>query len=223
MTRYGFRQALGGFFLARSSTLQALLPSGLHPHEVRPAHGVLAITAFDFVHSEVGPYGELVLSVLVPPFAQRGNPLPHAAWFPIALATTTPASRAHATERWLLPNYERCFDIDFLRQGSRRSVVLRDSGQPVLRLDVERRRPAPATRLYQAFSAKQGRLYRVNLHISGELDEHQDEMGRLELHPHEFTTRLDDILIDDAPIAEQSMESGEQRFADLEPHTLERT
>jgi hypothetical protein len=223
MTRYGFRQALGGFFLAHASKLQALLPSGLHPLDVRPAHGVLAVTAFDFVQSEVGAYGELVLSVLVPPFAHRGNPLPHAAWFPVALATTTPASRAHASERWLLPDHEKCLEIEFLREGSRRSVVVRDSSEPVLTLDVERRRPAPATRLYQAFSAKQDRLHRVNLHISGELDEHQDETGRLELHPHAFTTRIGDILIDDAPIAEQSMESGEQRFADLELHKLEHT
>ena len=47
------------------------------------------MSAFDFTESEVGPYGELVISILVPPFALTSAELPQAAIFPIAICTTT--------------------------------------------------------------------------------------------------------------------------------------
>ena len=71
MTRYRFREALGAFFHADTRALSSLLPAGLRPLEARPGHAVLAVTAFDFVESEVGAYGELVISVLVPPEGWR--------------------------------------------------------------------------------------------------------------------------------------------------------
>jgi Acetoacetate decarboxylase (ADC) len=221
MTRYGFRQALGAFFLADSAQLRKLLPAALHVLEARPGHAVLAVTAFDFVESEVGPYGELVLSVLVSPFAGRGNALPHAASFPIALATTSVASRAHAAQRWLLPEYERCFEIDFSRDGAHHKVTVRDQDKLVLTLSVERRHPVPTTRLYQVFSARENRVHRVNLHILGNLDEHQEETGLLELPPHSFTSHVSTTLLDDSPFTEQSMDHGEQQFAELVPHLSE--
>ncbi len=223
MTRYGFREALGAFFHADTNTLRRWLPAGLSPLEAQPGHALIAVTAFDFTESEVGAYGELVISVLVPPFATRGSPLPHAATFPVVLATTTASSRAHASERWLLPEHERCLDIEFRRDGQQRSVHVHDRGELVLTLSVKRSAGVPSDRLYQVFSARDGQLHRVNLHILGDLDEHQDETGRLQLYAHPITSRIESALLDDRPIVEQSIESGEQQFSDLVSHKWEQS
>lgn len=222
MTRYGFQEALGAFFLAGPAA-RRLLPPGLVPLEARPGHPVLAVTAFDFAESEVGAYRELVISVLVPPFAGRGAALPHASTFPIALFTTTEASRAHAAARWLLPEHERCLHIDFRRDGERREVTVRDGDAEVLALSVRRRSAPPVTaRRYQVFSARHGRLWRVELDIAGSLDEHQEETGRLRLGPHALTEKFAGAILDDYPIVEQSMDAGEQRFGELVAHLSER-
>ncbi len=106
ITRYGFRHALSAYFLAEADALSELLPRPLTPLTARPRHGVLAVSAFDFTESEVGPYRELVISILIPPFALTSAELPQAAIFPIAICTTTPASRLHAAERWYLPAHD---------------------------------------------------------------------------------------------------------------------
>jgi hypothetical protein len=222
MIRYAFRQVIGAFFFADASALRTWLPRGLTPFEMCPGHAMLAVTIFDFVESEVGPYGELVVSVLVPPFAGRGTELPHAASFPVALATTTSASRAHAFERWFLPRHERCMQMEFVQHGKRRSVNVRDAGEPVLTLSVEHGNTTPSARLYQVFSVRDGRIYRVNVRVSGELDEHQDESGHLELHSHALGKRIADALLDEHPVMEQSMGAGEElRIGDLVPHISE--
>lgn len=218
MTRYGFRQAIGAFFLADSDVLRGLLPSGLQPLEARPGLGVLAVTAFDFTESEVGAYGELVMSVLVPPFANRGADLPEAATFPFALGTTTPASRAHAAERWYLPEHPGCFDIAFSGDADTRRVQVTEAGAPVLDLVVGRRSAGVRTRLYQCFSARDGHVHRVDLQIRSNVNEHEEESGRLVLHPHVLCDRVAGALFDEVPIREQSSDSGQQTFAELVSH-----
>jgi hypothetical protein len=218
MTRYGFSRAMAAFFLADSRTVSSWLPEGLHPSEARPGHAVVAVTAFDFVESEVGAYGELVLSAMVRPFARSGDPLPHAATFPIVLATTSEASRIHATERWCLPQHSRCLDIVFGSDGTQRTVTVHDGDTHVLTLTVSHLHPETQTRLYQAFSKSDAGVHRVNLDISGEFAEHQDQTGRLELSTHPLIAEFEEAILDDDPYLEQSMAVGEQRFGDLTLH-----
>ena len=218
MTRYGFRQAVGAFFLADTSVLRTVLPNQLWPIEARPGYGVVAVTAFEFDETDVGPYGELVLSVLVPPFAGPNQPLPFAAYFPFALATSTEASRAHATERWRLPQYRKCLDISFDRSEQGRQVLVRDGDASVMRLAVGHSRSATAIRPYQCFSRDQEGLFRVDLTIEGAYDEHEEELGSLDLSDHDFMADFAAALDDDIPFREQSIDRGEQRFGDLTAH-----
>jgi hypothetical protein len=218
MTYYRFHQALGAFFLAPSTALRALLPPGLYPLEARPGHGVMALTAFDFSESEVGAYGELVLSVLVAPYAARNGELPTAATFPFVLASTTSESRAHAAERWYLPEHEVCLEMAFTADSSTRRVEVRDGGRRVLDLTVTRCPPSNGARLYQVYSRRDDRTHRVDLHIEGSLEQHDRELGRLELHDHPLAARIEALLADETPILEQSMGPGEQRFQTLIPH-----
>lgn len=219
MSRYAFRRSLGAFFFAKAEFVRTWLPRGLTPFEMCPGHALLAITAFDFIESEVGPYGELVVSVLVAPFASRGDELPHAASYPVMLATTTAQSRAHASEQWYLPRHERCMEMHFVEQNGRRTVHVLDAGEQVLSLSVQYRKTAASVRLYQVFSSRDGVIHRVNVRISGELDEHQDESGELQLQAHPWARRIADVLLDEQPMMEQSMDVGEEeRIGDLVPH-----
>lgn len=224
MTRYGFSSVLGAFFHAPTQALREQLPTGLRPLESHPGLGVLALTMFDFDASEVGAYREFVASIVVVPHAPRGEPLPHSSFFPIMLATTTQASRAHASERWHLPQLESCANIEREQQGSRQRVRLGLDGRQLLSLAIEAGAPSPSARLYQCFSSDARSLYRVAITIEGGLAEHEDERGELELGEHPRARMLAKLIGDPVPFREQVMNSGEQRFAELTHHTeLHRT
>lgn len=218
MTRYGFRRALGAFFLADRAALSKRVPPGLVLVEPRPGHAVIAVTAFDFDDSEVGAYGEFVISALVAPFAPRARSLPHAATFPFLLATTTDASRSHAAERWYLPELPQCLDIAFESGRTTAAVHVRNGSAAVLDLEVSRTAPLACVRQYQCWSERNGSLHRVDLAIEGPLDEHEEERGRLLLHGSPLTAGIAACLADDVPLREQSMEAGEQRFESLIAH-----
>ena len=78
ITRYGYRDAINGFFEFPTDNARRILPKGIEP--IEPHHGtsVLAVTVFDFHESEVGEYGEVVYAVLVPPLV-RDTRLPKGA------------------------------------------------------------------------------------------------------------------------------------------------
>ncbi len=217
MSRYDAREAVNAFFLAPTDRLRRLLPAGLAPIEARPRHGVLAITSFGFSASEVGPYSELALSVLVSPYATRDEPLPHAASYPFALATTTPASAEDAEQRWGLPRYPRSVDVRFRHDAERYEVAMFDQGAPVLELRVRRGAPERATRVYQLFTRRGPALHRVALAIEGPFEQRDDEGGQLRLFDHPFADQVAGLLADDIPILEQSMEHGVQTFGALVP------
>lgn len=218
MNRYEFRSALGGFFHANASRAAALLPDGLRPLESHPGLAVLAVTVFDFHASEVGPYRELVASVVVFPWAPRGESLPHVAVFPLLLATSTEASRDHATERWQLPQLDRCLSIELDHSMGERVAVVRDEQQVVLRLRVADTKQVASRRNYQCFSADAEHSYRVTVAIEGQLSEHEDERGELKLGEHPITATIARLLDDPIPFREQYMESGVQHFGELVRH-----
>ena len=218
MTRYDFSCALSALFLAEYGALRGLLPSGLWPLEARRGFGVLAVTAFDFIDSEVGAYGELVCSVLVPPWAPRNTAMVDAAYFPFFLATSTAPSRTHAAERWRLPAHARSLDIAFSADGRRRSVRASEGDTPVLSLSVGLAGGAPGIQTYQCFSADDRGVYRVKLDIEGEFDEHEEELGMLEPGAHPLGRQLDALALDRIPFREQSLGRGHQLFGALLRH-----
>lgn len=222
MTRYGFRSAIGAFFHGPLDALSARLPAGLRALESYPSLGVFALTVFDFDASEVGAYREFVASVLVPPHARQGCELPHASFFPIVLATTTEASRAHAQERWRLPKLERCAQIELQLEAEGARAQLSLEGEQVLALRVGAEARAPSSRLYQCFSADFEGVHRVDIAIEGALSEHEDERGELVLGSHPLARSLAPLVEDSIPFREQVMSAGEQRFTTLTLHTPRR-
>ena len=222
MSVYYAQQAVNAYFLAPTRALAGLLPAGLRPLEARPQHGVLAITSFGFSASDVGPYSEVALSVLVPPWCAKDEAFPHAASFPFALATSTPASAADAQERWGLPRHPRPVEVRYRRDASTYAVELVDDGAPVLSLRVRRGPPVDGTRTYQLFTRRDRELMRVSLAIEGPFEERDDEGGELQLFDHPLAHSLSELLADDVPILEQCMEVGVQRFGVLTPHLEDR-
>ncbi|MCY4646449.1 MAG: hypothetical protein OXE73_06200, partial [Gammaproteobacteria bacterium] len=67
LTRYHYSEAVSAFFEIATSDARRILPPHLQPLEVQHEASILAVTAFDFTDSMVGPYQEIVLSVIVPP------------------------------------------------------------------------------------------------------------------------------------------------------------
>ena len=92
ITRYGYRDAISGFFEFPTENARRVLPRGFEPVEVHHGTSILAVTVFDFDESEVGEYGEVVYAVIVPPLV-RDTRLPKSAFFPWQVATTTKAAR----------------------------------------------------------------------------------------------------------------------------------
>ena len=113
LTRYGYSNAISGFFEFPTDNARRILPAGLEPVELHHGTSIFSLTAFDFTESEVGAYGEVVMSVIVSPLVKPGERLPKSAFYPYLVATTTKAARDHAIERWHLPHWMEDVEMVF--------------------------------------------------------------------------------------------------------------
>lgn len=222
MNRYEFRSALGEYFHANANRAAGALPEGLRPLESHPGLAVLAVTVFDFHACEVGPYQELVVSILVSPWAPRGELLPDSAVYPLLLATSTDAAREHAAERQRLPKLDRCMTFEFDRSSGERVVVVRDERHTLLRLRVTGTNLVDSRRTYQCFSADAEHLYRAVIDFEGPMSEHEDERGEIQLGDHPLAASLAQLLEDPIPFREQCMDGGEERYGELVRHAARR-
>ena len=114
LTRYGYRNAISGFFEFPTENARRILPRHLEPVELHHGTSIFSMTAFDFNESMVGEYGEVVMSVIVSPLVKPGERLPKSAFYPYLVATTTKAAREHAIERWHLPHWMADVEIEFV-------------------------------------------------------------------------------------------------------------
>lgn len=222
ITHFGFRAALGAFFHARADKVVPSLPAGVRPLEFPPGLAVLALTVLDFDESEVGPYCELVASIVVIPWAAANDTLPDASLFPILLATNTEVSRSYVTERWRLPQLDCCLDIQINDEPGRRTATVTNEGRAVLRLGVATRPLVATQRHYQCYTADADNVYRIGVEIVGPLCEHEDELGTLELSDHPIARQLAGLIEDPIPFREQSMDAGIERFSSSTLHAPHR-
>ena len=113
LTRYGYREVIGGFFEFPTENARRILPPHIEPAELHHGTSIFAMNVFDFTESMVGPYKEAVMAVIVTPLVKPGERLPKSAFYPYLVATTTRAAREHAIERWHLPHWLSDVEIDF--------------------------------------------------------------------------------------------------------------
>ncbi|MDX1647366.1 MAG: hypothetical protein R3304_09500 [Longimicrobiales bacterium] len=212
-TYYGYDFCVGGYFEMPTRDARKLLPSHLEPLEVMHDRSILAVTAFHFNESEVGPYDEVVLAVVVPPMVEPGKPLPKAAFFPFMVGTSTEASRQHAIERWRLPHYMKDLDIDFAQADDEMTVTVMDADAKVLEMTVtEFEARAPAGNLYECFTVDSENRYKVHILMEAEHNEHEEESGSLTLYEHPMTQGLTLDEVNSYPFREEWYERGMQTF-----------
>jgi hypothetical protein len=214
-TRYGFSNAVNGFFEFPTENARAILPSHLEPVELHHGTSIFAMTAFDFTESMVGPYGEVVMAVVVSPLVKPGERLPKAAMYPYRVATTTRAAREHAIERWHLPHWMEDVAIDWSRDGSLVSARVRSDAELVAELTISDHSWSPVSQLFQAFMKDDSGTYLANMVFDGPQSEHEDEKGKLVLHDHPFNRELDIAEVYDVPFREMWMRDGLQTFDPL--------
>lgn len=215
LTRYGYSNAISGFFEFPTDNARRLLPRHLEPVEVHHGTSIFAMTCFDFTESTVGPYGEVVMAVIVSPLVKPGERLPKSAFYPYQVATTTKAARDHAIERWHLPHWMEDVQIDFESGPARLLARVRADGAPVAELEVHDHSWAPVSHLYQSFMKDDSGGYLANIEMQGEQSEHEDERGRLQLHDHPFNAPLAIEDVFDVPFREMWMRNGQQLFDPL--------
>jgi len=215
LTRYGYRNAISAFVEFPTENARRILPAGLEPAELHHGASVLSMTAFDFTESEVGPYGEVVMSVIVAPLVQPGERLPKSAFYPFLVATTTRAAREHAIERWHLPHWMEDVEIAFAREGASLTARVRVDSAPVAELSVGEHSWQAVSHLYQSFMRDGSGAYFAKVLMEGAQSEHEEETGRLALHAHPFHKELVIDEVSDVPFRELWMRDGVQSFEPL--------
>jgi hypothetical protein len=215
VARYGFRDVVGGLFEFPTDNARRILPRGIEP--VEPHHGtsVLFISVFDFAESEVGEYGEVVYSVLVPPLVETGGRLPQAALYSWQVATTTRAAREHAIERWHLPHWMEDVEVDFVRGNGALTAHVKTGGAAALDLTVTDYSWDPVSHLYQSFQRDDSGTYLANILFEGEKSEHEEERGTVVLHDHPFNKDIVLSEVYEKPFRESWMRNGCQLFDPL--------
>jgi hypothetical protein len=215
VTRYGYRDAISGFFEFPTDNARRILPRGFEP--VEPHHGtsILAVTVFDFDESEVGEYGEVVYAVIVPPLV-RDTRLPKSAFFPWQVATTTAAAREHAIGRWHLPHWMEDVEVEFDRsQAGRSTARVRADGSLALELTITEHSWQPVSHLYQSFQKDDAGTFLANILFEGEKSEHEDEKGSIVLHDNAFNKDIVVSEVYETPFRELWMRRGCQLFDPL--------
>lgn len=216
LTKYGFENAVAGFFEMPTNDATKILPKHLQSLEVQHQRSILAITAFKFTETEVGSYNEIVLSIIVPPRVDPSKPIPNAAFYPFMVGVTTAESRAHAIKRWHLPHYMKDIDIEFTESQESLLVRVHEEEKPILDLTVTDFSKEPDTLLFNAFTTNEEDKFKVNIFMQGQHSEHEEETGSLKLYPHQMTEELDLDDISTVPFREQWFRQGLQTFEELE-------
>ena len=214
-TQYGYADAISGFFEFPTDNARRILPPHLEPIELHHGTSIFSMVAFDFTKSEVGPYGEVVMSVIVSPLVKPGERLPKSAFYPYLVGTTTRAARDHAIERWHLPHWMEDVEIEFSREGRRIGAKVGVGGAPVAEISISDHSWNPVSHLYQSFMRDDDGAYLANIVMDAEQSEHEEETGRLVLHDHPFNR---DLVISDVyeiPFRELWMRNGVQTFDPL--------
>lgn len=217
LTTYHFKNAVNAFFEMPRDNARAILPGHLQPMEVRHGQAVLAVTAFDFTDSMVGPYTELFLAVIVPPLVRPGETMPKSAFYPFMVATSTAAARAHAIQRWHLPHYMKDITVDFEESNGRMSVRVREDRASILDFRISQHTWMDADDPYQSFMHTGEDRFKVNVHMKGSFTEHEEETGDLTIYDHPMCRKLRVDEIAGYPFREMWMKDGVQTFQELEP------
>lgn len=214
--KYYFSTGVSAFFEMATTDAERILPDHLQAIEVRPQRSILNVTVFHFRQSEVGPYAELMFSVVVPPVADTWGRHPKGAFFPFQAATSSEASRTHRRELLRIPHYDEDIQVQFVEMRDEIHVRVRGGGEPVVELTVTQHRWRSSTHLLHTFMMDGSRCLKADLQISGRYTVHEHERGRITLHPHPMTRQLSLGDVSAYPFREHWLKEGFEVFHPVE-------
>jgi hypothetical protein len=193
-----------------------ILPCPLQPIEVRPQRSILNVTVFHWAESEVGPFAELMFSVVVPPRVEGWARHPKGAFFPFLAATSSYESRRYRDRVLRVPRTDQRIEARFIERPGRVTVRVRSDGDPVLEMAVTQHEWRSSRHLLHTFSMDGPRLLKADVEISGRYTMHEQEKGRLELHGHPLTSDLTISEVSVYPFREHWLKQGCERIEAFE-------
>jgi hypothetical protein len=213
---YRFNTGVSAFFEMATSDARAVLPEHLEPIEVRHQRSVLSVTAFLFDDSVVGPYTELMFSVIVPPMVAAWGQHAKAGFYPFVAATSSKEARRIKSERFFFPYHDQDIDAQFIETDDRLRVRVFGGGEPIVDMSVTPGAWETTTHLLQGFMMNGEQRLRTTLQISGDYTVHENEAGRMTLFPHPMTGGLLRDEVSAEPFREHWFKNGTEVFHKLE-------
>ena len=213
-----FTNGASCLFEMASSDAQQILPPYLQAVEVRPQRSILSVSAFHFRESEVGPYAEVVLAVVVPPLLGGWSQHPKAGFFPFMAATSSAESRCLLMEKLRIPTWHEPIDATFLERDDRLQLGVWCQGEPVMDLTVTLHKWHNRSHLLHTFMMDGEVRLKTNVQISGTYSMHEHESGHLTLHAHPITGALTLEEVSRSPFREHWLKEGQETFGP--PETL---
>jgi hypothetical protein len=213
---YRFHTGVSAFFEMATSDARAVLPDHLEPIEVRHQRSVLSVTAFLFDDSVVGPYTEVMFSVIVPPKVSPWGQHAKAGFYPFVAATSSDDARRIKAERFHFPYHDQRIDAQFIETSESMRIRVFGAGAPMLDMCVT---PGPweiTTHLLQAYMMNGDERLRTTLQISGDYTVHENEKGTMSLFSHPMTAGLLGHEVSPLPFREHSFRNGTEVFHKLE-------
>lgn len=211
-----FTTGVSSLFEMSTADARRILPDHLEPVEVRPQRSILNISAFHFRDSEVGPYAEILFSVVVPPLVGGWTRHPKAGFFPFMAATSSDASRELLQRDLRIPTYPGAIDARFVERPSDMRVQVWCEDAPVVDLSVTVHRWHDTTHLLHSYMMDGDRRLKADVRISGTYSMHEHESGRLNLFPHPLTSDLTVEEVSVSPFREHWLKEGTEIFSPLE-------
>jgi hypothetical protein len=213
---YRFNTGVSAFFEMATSDARAVLPEHLEPIEVRHQRSVLSVTAFLFDDSVVGPYTEIMFSVIVPPMVAQWGQHAKAGFYPFVAATSSKEARRIKSERFFFPYHDQDIDAQFIETNDRLRVRVFGGGEPIVDMSVTPAAWETTTHLLQGFMMNGEQKLRTTLQISGDYTVHENEAGRMTLFPHAMTGGILRHEVSTEPFREHWFKNGTETFHKLE-------
>lgn len=213
---YRFHTGVSAFFDMATSDARALLPEHLEPIEVTHQRSVLSVTAFLFDDSVVGPYTELMFSVIVPPTVAKWGQHAKAGFYPFLAATTSEEARRIKAERFHFPYHPESIDAQFIERHDHVRIRVFGADEPILDLSITPGAWETTTHLLQGFMMNGDQRLRTTLQISGDYTVHENEAGQMTLFPHPITSNLLTQEVSPYPFREHWFKNGTEVFHHLE-------
>ena len=216
VSSYRFHTGVSAFFEMATSDARALLPEHLEPIEVTHQRSVLSVTAFLFDDSVVGPYTEIMFSVVVPPMVAKWGKHAKAGFYPFLAATSSSEARRIKADRFHFPYHQESIDAQFIETDDKVRIRIFGAGKPILDLSITPGAWETTTHLLQGFMMNGEERLRTTLQISGDYTMHENEEGQMTLFPHPITADLLRHEVSPHPFREHWFKNGTEVFHMLE-------